>query len=68
METINQETYDKDYTEFLEDLEEDKQFRQNVNIYYSMCVCVCVCVCVWERERERERREGEEGDHSTALL
>jgi hypothetical protein len=50
MEATNQESYDRDYTEFLEELEEDKLFRQNVNIYFSeslsssspslsMCVC-----------------------------
>lgn len=35
MEATNQENYERDYTEFLEDLEEDKQFRQNVDIYFS---------------------------------
>ena len=40
MEATNQESYERDYTEFLEDLEEDKQFRQNVNIYFSESECV----------------------------
>ena len=35
MEATNQESYERDYTEFLEELEEDKMFRQNVNIYFS---------------------------------
>ena len=30
-----QEGYEQDYTEFLDDLEEDKLFRKNVNIYFS---------------------------------
>ena len=34
MET-RQEGYEQDYTEFLDDLEEDKLFRKNVNIYFS---------------------------------
>ena len=37
MEASDQESYDNDYTEFLEDLEEDKTYRQNVNIYLSKC-------------------------------
>ena len=40
MEATNQESYERDYNEFLEDLEEDKQFRQNVNIYFSELLCV----------------------------
>ena len=36
MET-SQEAYDRDYTEFLEELEEDKTIRQNVNIYLGEC-------------------------------
>ena len=38
MEATNQESYERDYTEFLEELEEDKLFRQNVNIYFSESV------------------------------
>ena len=38
MESTNQESYERDYTEFLEDLEEDKLFRKNVNIYFSELV------------------------------
>ena len=30
-----QEGYEQDYTECLDDLEEDKLFRKNVNIYFS---------------------------------
>ena len=40
MEATNQEGYDRDYNEFLEDLEEDKLFRQNVNIYFSESISV----------------------------
>ena len=38
-----QEAYERDYTDFLEDLEEDKQYRRNVNIYFSECNSVCRC-------------------------
>ncbi len=31
----SQTSYNRDYTEFLENLEEDQNFRENVNIYYS---------------------------------
>ena len=40
MEATNQESYERDYTEFLEELEEDKLFRQNVNIYFSESLCL----------------------------
>ena len=33
--SVDQSAYDRDYMEFLEDLEEDKLYRKNVNIYYS---------------------------------
>ena len=49
MEATNQESYERDYTEFLEELEEDKLFRQNVNIYFSesvsLSLCIHTCVC-----------------------
>ncbi len=35
MEATNEEEYAADYTEFLEDLEEDKDYRRNVNIYHG---------------------------------
>ena len=37
-------SHEKDYTEFLENLEEDETFRQNVNIYYGEHNQVCTCV------------------------
>ena len=54
MEATNQESYERDYTEFLEDLEEDKQFRQNVNIYFSKLWSVLEWLGEGRRERERE--------------
>lgn len=30
--------YERDYVEFLEDLEEDEDFRQNINIYFGMSI------------------------------
>ena len=59
MEATNQESYERDYTEFLEDLEEDKLFRQNVNIYFSK---------LREREQERERESKSEVKMTTILL
>ena len=35
MEATNNEEYEKDFTEFLEDLEEDKEYRRHVNIYHG---------------------------------
>ncbi len=35
MEATNEEEYEADYTEFLEDLEEDKAYRSHVNIYHG---------------------------------
>ena len=35
MATANQEGAEQDYQEFLEDLEEDKNYRKNVNIFFS---------------------------------
>ena len=32
---MDEVAYEKDYYDFLEDLEEDRQFRQHVNIYKS---------------------------------
>lgn len=32
---MDEAAYEKDYYDFLEDLEEDRQFRQHVNIYKS---------------------------------
>ena len=49
MEATNQESYERDYTEFLEELEEDKLFRQNVNIYFSeylsLSLFLSLCMC-----------------------
>ena len=38
MATANQEGVEQDYQEFLEDLEEDKNYRKNVNIFFSELV------------------------------
>ena len=35
MDILPTTNYEKDFTEFLEDLEEDESFRQNVNIYFG---------------------------------
>ena len=35
MATANQDAAEQDYHEFLEDLEEDRNYRSNVNIYHS---------------------------------
>ena len=35
MATANQDAAEQDYQEFLDDLEEDKSYRKNVNIYFS---------------------------------
>lgn len=35
MATANQDAADQDYQEFLEDLEEDKNYRKNINIFFS---------------------------------
>lgn len=35
MDVIPATNYDRDYTDFLENLEEDESFRQNVNIYFG---------------------------------
>ena len=40
----SKEDHDRDYTEFLETLEEDEAFRQNVNIYFGKVVYVCVYI------------------------
>ena len=42
MATANQESTEADYWEFLEELEEDKMYRKNINIYFSESL-VCVC-------------------------
>ena len=39
MATANQEAAEQDYREFLEDLEEDRSYRNSVNIYFSESVC-----------------------------
>ena len=39
MATANQEAAEQDYREFLEDLEEDRNYRNSVNIYFSESVC-----------------------------
>ena len=46
MEATNQESYERDYTEFLEELEEDKLFRQNVNIYFSESLSLPLSCCL----------------------
>ena len=38
MARANQDAAKQDYQEFLEDLEEDKHYRKNINIYQSQCV------------------------------
>ena len=38
MATANQEAAEQDYREFLEDLEEDRSYRNSVNIYFSESV------------------------------
>ena len=38
MATANQDAAEQDYQEFLDDLEEDKSYRKNVNIYFSELV------------------------------
>ena len=38
MATANQDAAEQDYQEFLEDLEEDRNYRKNINIYYSQSV------------------------------
>jgi nonsense-mediated mRNA decay protein 3 len=35
MATANQDAAEQDYHEFLEDLEEDKNYRKNINIFYN---------------------------------
>ena len=37
MATANQDAAEQDYQEFLEDLEEDKSYRKNINIFLSEC-------------------------------
>jgi len=32
-------TYERDYDEFLEDLEEDKEYRKQIDIYHGMLFC-----------------------------
>jgi nonsense-mediated mRNA decay protein 3 len=46
MESTNQESYERDYTEFLEELEEDKMFRQNVNIYFSESLSLSLLIMI----------------------
>ncbi len=41
METIPTDSYEKDYSLFLEELEEDENFRQNVHIYYGEVYIIC---------------------------
>ena len=43
MATANQDTVEQDYQEFLEDLEEDMEYRRNINIFFSEWVWVCGC-------------------------
>ena len=40
MATANQDAAEQDYHEFLEDLEEDKNYRKNINIFYSQCTYI----------------------------
>ncbi len=57
MEATNDEAYEADYTEFLEDLEEDKAYRSHVNIYHGergLAVDVCTAGLVG-RGREGAR-------------
>ena len=35
MDVLPSKDYERDYNEFLENLEEDESFRQNVNIYFG---------------------------------
>ena len=35
MATANQDAVEQDYQEFLEDLEEDRNYRKNINIFFS---------------------------------
>lgn len=34
-EEMDSDNYDRDYKDFLDDLEEDKEYRQQVNIYFG---------------------------------
>lgn len=36
MDSTNNTDYEREYTEFLEDVEEDECYRQNVNIYFGI--------------------------------
>ena len=42
MEATNEEEYEKDFTDFLEDLEEDREYRKNVNIYHGGFVVIVI--------------------------
>ena len=54
VDEVDSEEYESDMTAFMEDLEEDKSYRQNINIFIGMCLCTCVfihhvqveCLCV----------------------
>ena len=44
MATANQDTVERDYQDFLEELEEDQMYRKHVNIYFSELFCgLCSC-------------------------
>ena len=56
MVTTNQEGAERDYEDFLEELEEDKTYRSNVNIFFSELggrflvagfLFHCVCLSAW---------------------
>ena len=39
MEEVDSEEYERDMTAFMEDLEEDKHYHQNINILYWYVMC-----------------------------
>ena len=42
VEEVGSEEYERDITTFIEDLEEDKSYRQNINISLGMHACAYV--------------------------
>ena len=46
VEEVDSEEYERDMTVLMEDLVEDKSYRQNINIFLGTCACTCVVILI----------------------
>ena len=44
VEEVDSEGCASDMTAFIEDLEEDMSYRQNINMFLGTCACTCVFI------------------------